>query len=227
MLTTRKVSLGDEALAGIMVLHRENSKTLGFFPQGAFEEYARKGHLLGAFVGEELVGYVASRGTRQETVLVHFCVADAHRGTGVARGLFEAFKAQAPSELPIVLTCREDYLDASRMWGRFGFLAKGGRTGRGKDKARLVLWRYERGDAPPLLELLANAALRDRLRVAVDANAYFDLVEGKSPQAEESKALLADWLDDLIVLCVTPEMGQEARRGGHLPGWDVTAGALC
>ena len=112
------------------------------------------------------------------------------------------------------------------MWARFGFVPRGNHPGRGEDQVRLILWRYEKAVPPPLLGLLAQASIRDRLQVVVDANVYFDLVKGSDPQAEESRALQADWLDDVIVLCVTPEMRREAWRGGLLPGGDISANGL-
>lgn len=52
-------------LSAVKQLGRKHSGTLGFFPDGAFEDHAERGHLLAASVNEsELAGYCAFRVSR-------------------------------------------------------------------------------------------------------------------------------------------------------------------
>lgn len=54
--------------------------------------------------------------------------------------------------------------------------------------------------------------LESKLRVVIDANVFFDLVSD-DPTHQESRALLAPWLQSEIELCVTPELFNEINRG--------------
>src|SRR5690606_14929297 len=51
-----------------------------------------------------------------------------------------------------------------------------------------------------------------QIDVAIDANVFFDLEYPSAPAAEESQALLADWLQPLIRLHLTGEILNEINR---------------
>jgi hypothetical protein len=54
--------------------------------------------------------------------------------------------------------------------------------------------------------------LRSKLKVAIDANIFFQLQEAPAPLDEESQALLADWLQEDVELCLTKETRNEINR---------------
>lgn len=205
------VSPADPLLENVWNLYRKNSKTLGFLPRGAMEEFAANGHVIGLQVGEALVGYAAWRLSRREAVLVHLCIDEAHRAAGHARSLISQMIEFCRDFVAIRLSCRIDYHDANRLWPQVGFVCEGERVGRGTDGAKLLLWRRtNREELPPLLALIDSKKDRLRSRVVIDANVFFDLTYHED-SSDESKGLLADWLDD-IELCVTPEILNEISR---------------
>ncbi len=56
------IGLTSPLLPAVMLFGRKHSGILGFFPDGAFEDHAARGHLLAASVGDtELAGYCAFR----------------------------------------------------------------------------------------------------------------------------------------------------------------------
>lgn len=209
-ITVQNVVAGSESFDAVWTLYRAHADTLGFLPRGAFEEIAAAGRLLAADADGATVGYVAWHVTRAgEAGLVHLCVDENARGTGVATALMEALFSRTKDLTCIRLSCREDY-DANKVWPRFGFVCRAERTGRGADGTRLLMWERANTDGPPLLQLANAAKPRKTHVVAMDANVFFDLWR-PSPHREESRGLLADWIDD-IELCVTAELHNELTR---------------
>src|SRR5579862_5571743 len=109
-------------LAAIRELWRQNSATLGFFPQGAFEDYAAEGGIISATdTQRHLLGYLAFRRTRYQAVIVHLCVGAQTRNQGVARALFSAFQDSTADSRGARVTCRKDFA-AAALWPKLGFL---------------------------------------------------------------------------------------------------------
>jgi ribosomal protein S18 acetylase RimI-like enzyme/predicted nucleic acid-binding protein len=217
-----------EALARVRHLWGRNRATLGFFPDGAFEEYATKGLVLGAFLGGELVGYALYRISGSEAAIAHLCVDEACRRQGVAGALLDAIKTRTKHLLGIRLWCRRDY-EANKLWPRFNFISLDDRPSKAKDGGHLTLWKYEHRQLP-LLQLVENRRAENRLRAVIDSSVFFDFGSNKE-QAIESKALLADWIQDRVLLCVTGELfneiarreiGRERRRN-----WQLAKGFVC
>jgi ribosomal protein S18 acetylase RimI-like enzyme/predicted nucleic acid-binding protein len=197
-------------LEQVVALHRLNSRTLGFLPKGAFEEHARAGQIVLALEDGVLVGYVLYRIARGRAVIVHLCVASNVRGRGVARALIERLKQDTKSLEGIRLLCRRDY-DISHLWSKFGFEAVNSRAGRGKDGAELTCWWFSHGH--PDLFSLASEPDPVRQRVVIDANVFYDLHSRDTSESEDSKALLADWVQASIELVVTKELRNEIEHG--------------
>jgi hypothetical protein len=76
MVRVVEVRPGTELLAKIQELWRRHSDTLGFFPEGAFDEYARKKCVLAAIDDDTaLLGYTLFRTThRRKASIAHLCV---------------------------------------------------------------------------------------------------------------------------------------------------------
>lgn len=78
-----------DLLPAVMRLGKRYSGKLGHFPEGAFEDHARRGWILLAVVDGDCAGYLTYRLTKRtnEASIVHLCVAADHRGQGLARAL--------------------------------------------------------------------------------------------------------------------------------------------
>lgn len=193
-----------------MGLHRLNAKTLGFFPKGAFEEHVRLRQVIVATDSAgQCLGYLLYRVARGRATIVHLCVADAARGKGVARLLVDCLKRETKSLEGIGLFCRRDY-DVTHIWAKFGFEAVNAKTGRGKDGAELTFWWFGHGHE----DLLSRASEPDpvRQRVVIDANVFYDLFARNTPESEDSRALLADWVQASIELVITKELRNEIAK---------------
>lgn len=210
-ITLLPAQLGSSLLNQVWELYRRNSSTLGFLPRGALDEFAHAGCVLAAALGDEVLGYVAWRRSRGEAVLVHLCVAEAHRRTDCSKRLLRGLIDQCRDETAIRLRCRKDYVAANRVWPRHGFAVEREIVGRGANGMPLLEWRRVQLDNLPLLKLMEAATPRSAHVVAMDANIFFDLMDVGSMHHEESHALLADWLDD-VDICVTRELRNEVSR---------------
>jgi len=196
-------------LAPVMALHGANSKTLGPFPVGAFEEYAQKRQILVAWSPcGDVLGYLLYRISRQRASIVHLCVDPAHRAGGIAQRLVDALKIITKHLTGVGLRCRQDNY-AKLLWPRMGFAAMGRKPGRGRDGHELTFWWFDHGHP----DLLSNKPTEDRRScVVIDANVFFDLKGSEGRKGEESQALLADWVQGAIELHVTKETHNEIER---------------
>lgn len=209
-ITLERISFPTPHMQRVMDLHRLNAKTLGFFPKGAFEEHARRRQIIVALDGSaECMGYLLYRVARGRATIVHLCVADTARDRDVATLLVERLKKETKSLEGISLLCRRDY-DLNHMWSKFGFEAVNAKSGRGKDGAELTFWWFSHGHA----DLFSRVSEPDpvRQRVVIDANVFYDLFARDTPESEESKALLADWVQASIELVVTKELRNEIAK---------------
>lgn len=203
-------ALSASVLESVISLHRANSKTLGFFPRGAFEEHAKLRQLVVALDdGGDCLGYVLYRVARGRASVVHLCVSETARNKGIARLLVDRLKQETKSLEGIGLYCRRDY-DVNHIWSKFGFEAVNSKAGRGEDGAELTFWWFSHGHE----DLFSRVAEPDptRQRVVIDANVFFDLHSRETPESEDSKALLADWVQASIELVVTKELSNEIEK---------------
>ena len=211
LITLERLSFPTPHLERVVALHRLNAKTLGFFPKGAFEEHAKLRQIFIALdaVGNCL-GYLLYRIARGRASIVHLCTADATRRTGVARRLVDLLKQETKSLGGIGLYCRRDYV-ITQMWPKLGFEAVSTKAGRGKDEHELTFWWFSHGHE----DLLSRLAEPDpiRQRVVIDANVFYDLHTRETPESEDSKALLADWVQASIELVATKELRNEIDKG--------------
>lgn len=205
------IGLSSPLLSSVKQLGRKHRNTLGFFPDGAFEDYAERGHLLAASLGNsELVGYCAFRVSKGRAMVAHLCVAEAYCRKGVARRLFDGVKAHAQTRdlRGIGLHCRRDY-PASNLWPKLGFVPIRSKPGRGIDGAELTYWWHD---------LYANDlftaidAVDKRLRVVIDCNVFRDLHDTSEERNQEARYLAADWVAAQIELCAVGELQVELNR---------------
>lgn len=199
----------NELLDRVILLHRTHSRTLGFFPIGAFEENAKRGQIIVAVEQDTLLGYLLFRKARGRVAIVHLCVGVQAQGRGVARRLVERLKLETKSLEGIGLYCRRDY-DINHIWAKFGFEAVNTKVGRGNDGEELTYWWFGHGHE----DLFSRVAEPDpvRQRVVIDANVFYDLHKRDTSEAEDSKALLADWVQASIELVITKELRNEIEK---------------
>ncbi len=96
-------------LPKIKQLWRRNSETLGFFPEGAFEDHSKKRLILVAHSEDnQLLGYLLFRFSRGTTVIVHLCVNPTSRSKGIAKQLVQKLKEVCSESRGISLKCRRD-----------------------------------------------------------------------------------------------------------------------
>jgi GNAT superfamily N-acetyltransferase len=210
-ITLERLGFPTPHLERVMALHRLNAKTLGFLPKGAFEEHAKLRQIIVALESDgNCLGYLLYRVARGRASIVHLCVAAAARGKGVARLLVDRLKLETKLLEGIGLYCRRDYA-ATYLWSKLGFEATHAKTGRGKDLAELTFWWFGHGHE----DLFSRIAEPDpvRQRVVIDANVFYDLHTRQTPESEDSKALLADWVQASIELVATKELRNEIVNG--------------
>lgn len=195
-------------LDGVMSLGRQNAKTLGFFPKGAFLDYAKRGHIRAYVRGNDVGGYLAFRIRHLTVVIVHLCVANRFRNRGIAKALVDDLCERSGDYAAIRANCRVDFA-ANAVWPQLGFVPRGEKQGRSIHKpTTLRIWVRDLG-----LPDLFSTAPSDRVVAALDTNVLLDLHGDASDRdRRESKALLADWLVDSIEYALTAEASADILR---------------
>lgn len=197
-------------LADIKLLGKKNTVTLGFFPEGAFDDHARRQQIFAAISDDgNLAGYLLYRVSNRTARIVHLCVDEQFLGKGVSRLLVDKLKLETEDLVGISLKCRHDY-KANDIWPRFGFIARGETAGRGQQQKRLVYWWYDHGH--PTLFNSVDVETDVAVVAAIDANVFFDFYDPTRDGHEESKALTADWLSDMIELTLAEEIYNEINQ---------------
>ncbi|MGD1910896.1 MAG: GNAT family N-acetyltransferase [Rivularia sp. (in: cyanobacteria)] len=192
-------------LQEVIKLGDKNRKTLGFLPDRAFAESAKKRKILVAIDSEKnCVGYLLFRSSHnyERVTIAHLCVGSLHRGKGITKQLVNGLKLITKNKYDgIGLHCRNDY-GLDNMWSNLGFIPKGEKPGRSKDGKLLTYWWYDYGH-PNLFSNAAIKKLESKLCVVIDSQIFFDLYADESSDSKESKLLLADWLELELELCIT------------------------
>lgn len=206
-----RIEPSSDHLATVKKLHRANSKTLGFFPFGAFDEYAARGQTL---VAEDhsgqCLGYLLYRISKMSARIVHLCVQHEKRRKGVARHLVDYLIANTKQYRGIGLLCRRDY-EASKVWPQLGFVALHDKPGRSYSGELLTLWWLDHGQ-PSIFDFKREQLFDTGIPIVIDACVMFDMHGPVDADSEESCALSADWLKDQISLCITSETLNEINR---------------
>ncbi|MFD5319204.1 GNAT family N-acetyltransferase [Streptomyces sp. NPDC127098] len=199
----------DELLGAAVSLGDRYTARLGLMTPPAYRKMAEDGGLLVAAEAGTVIGYALFGLPKRSphVRLAHLCVAEEHRGKGVARLLVEAICERHPQRLGIKAKCRRDY-GLSEMWTSLGFVPRGEIRGRGRDGETLDSWWLDMGH-PDLFSGLESDAL---LVVTVDHSVFAELW-GREPAGDssESRALEAGWLADLIEFAFTPQLLRDVR----------------
>lgn len=208
VLTIRHVEAVEE-------LRKRSARTLGFFPYEALKEHLKSGTVLGIRTENGwLTGYLLFAKNAQHFRIVHLCVDEGHRGKGLARKLFDELKRLRTTQTTIKLSCRRDF-PANKVWLKLGFVPIGEKSGRSKAGHMLTLWQYNLGESDQL-EIFRAKIIPEAQDVVLDAQVFFDFEEPSRPASEPSRALLADFLVDLLEYWVTDEILAEINRNENI-----------
>lgn len=190
-------------------LMKQNSRTLGFLPRKALDEYIRRGMAIGAKAPHQLAGYLLYAANPFRFRVAHLCVAEAFRGQRIATRLVDALKNAATTQTGIKLHRRRDY-PAHDMWPTLGFLLLGEKPARSAGHT-LTLWYL---DLTPddRLGLFRARTSDETLDVVIDSQILFDFHEPDSDTTRVSKSLLSDFLADSIRIFLTDEVHLEVDR---------------
>ncbi len=196
----------------VVKLGTKNSKTLGHFPQGAFVEHAHRGNILCAIEKDKLLGYVLFAVTqRKQTIrIVHLCISESSRGKGIAKQLLDRIREKFKDSLKgIQLSCRYDYLEASELWKKYGFVAADKVRSRSIKENYLVKWWYDFGNHD--LFSLSDAS-SDKVKALLDANIIIKIRDQQKGKPTDAQFLLEDHLVDSIDYYYAPEFFNEILR---------------
>ncbi len=198
-------------LSTVKALWRPNRSKLGFFPDGAFDDHAKRRFILVALNPQkECIGYLLYRTSGEKITIVHLCVDTSWQRKGVAKKLVDFLCEKTKQYKGINLRCRRDYSENS-YWPKLGFVPLNDVPGRGKDRVDLTFWWLDH-ENPTLFSATDEKRRKSKLCVVIDANIFFDLYNTKDNSCEESQALLADWLQPDLELYLTDEILIEINR---------------
>lgn len=213
-----------ELLTQVVNLGKQNSKTLGFLPQGAFEEYFKKKSIIVAIKENRLIGYLLFRTTNKHLgnphiVIVHLCIDKDHRGKDIPKLLYDLLERDAINKgfFAVKLKCKRDYTNATKLWNKLGFTQVYEKKGKSNDL--LVLWQKELKPLP-LLNLTESIKNETKVKVVIDTNVFIRLQEDINQSLtsddlllfEEAKALTDDWLEEEIEILITSEVKMEISK---------------
>lgn len=207
-----RITHEDELIESVIDLGNKNAKTLGFFPEGAFREHARKKYIVVAVKENKLVGYLLFRITQKTRVvsITHLCVADAYRNNGIAKKLLDFLKDEYQQLFRgFQLNCRKDYKSASKFWEKYGFKAVSEKRSRSKEEKYLIKWWYDFGN-DDLFSFSYSSS--PKIKALLDASILIKLRDQEKNERKEIGALYADWLVDEVEFYYAPEIYNEIKR---------------
>lgn len=191
-------------LQTVISLGDANKATLGFFPEGAFIRHAALRQIIVSLDSQlGCIAYLLYRQSYDRITIVHLCVDAAYRGKGVARELVNYLRKITQEYSGIGLTCRRDY-EISKMWPKLGFVFQYDKPAKERGK-QLAYWWLQNKQLP-LIYTANQQLLESKLGAVIDSNVFFKICDLENKDNQESKALLADWLQSEIALYISDEI---------------------
>ncbi len=208
------INCAHKFLPKVKLLGKKNATTLGFMPEGGFDDHAKKGCIIIAHEDNELYGYLMYRVVKRQSrvSIAHLCVDEKHRGKKITTLLLDTLRNKYESRHNgISLSCREDYVEASEVWNKYGFVCKSRVRSRSLEVHYLNKWWYDFNRID-----LFSAAFESstKIKALFDANIILKLRDGNdscSP-SEDPRMLLYDWLIDETIFYFAPEIHNEISR---------------
>lgn len=205
----------DEQFSAVLALHKLNRSTLGPLPDTAFRDRAKHNGLLLGIRGSQVIAYLLYDIPRHNLIkLVHLCVDESARGSGIARALVDEAVRLHPRRSMVAAACRTDYgLDG--FWRSLGMHVASEKSGRALNGSTLANW-IKRVNVEDGLDLLETASLSSGRPLAVlDTNIVGDLFcppGERRDHREESAELSADWLQSLVTFTLSGEVNNEISQ---------------
>lgn len=203
----------------VKILGKKNSSTLGFMPEGGFEDYAKKRCIIIAADNDILCGYIMYREVPRYSriSIVHLCVDCKYRGKGLTKLLLDTLRLKYENSYNyhgILLSCRDDYKVASNIWRKYGFVPRDEVRSRSMENHSLKKWWYDfnRQD----LFSLTNTTT-SKISALLDANIIIKLRDSANTYepTEDPRCIMADWLIEETELYYAPEMYNEIDRDAN------------
>lgn len=198
----------------VVALGKKNSATLGFMPDGGFEDHANKRCIIIAYSENDLLGYLMYREVLRfsRVSIVHLCIDERYRGHHVTSNLLDALKnkyRKKDNYKGISLSCRDDYKGASQMWQNYGFVLRDSIRSRSIEEHHLGLWWYD-FNKPDLFSNIESS----KVKALLDMNIFIKLRDSNITHepSEDPRPLIADWLVDETDYYYAPECLNEIRR---------------
>lgn len=208
-----------DLLPEVIALGDSQRKFLGFLPEGAFADFARRGWiLLAKTAANAVVGYAAYRMTQNaECHLVHLCVDPDCRNEGIGTKLLTELKRRTSSLYRVILRCRRDY-KLEPFWQANGFSPIGEVPGRANFGTILTVWEYVHHP-----RLFAFQKRHDVEHVVVDINV---VIAAHFENNLECQALFSDVSASRYVYCISKYSFAEANSSQDAQQRRRTRGVL-
>lgn len=213
-------NLNKNDLQSVIAIGRKNKKTLGCFPDSAFEKAANLREIIVVRSQNQIIAYLLYRIRKYDNAcgITHLCLSSTIRGKvdqhgqKMSDGLISFLVEKEKSRSGLFLNCREDYSNPTQMWKRNGFQEIRKFKGRSVRGTSLISWWRPLNEFP-LFKYGFSEQLSEQLHAVVDSNIIFDWISsGKSDNSEHSRELLSDWLSEELKLYYTPELDQDISR---------------
>ena len=206
------ITHNDHILNDVMALGKKNSKTLGLFPKDAFIDHAKKRNIIVAVDNNVLMGYLLFRITQSKGVIsiAHLCIDTDQRNKGIAKALMNKLKETYKNLCRgIILSCRKDYVEASKFYEKSEFKAAKEVRSRSKKENYLVKWYYDFGND----DLFSSTHLStSKTNALMDTCIVSKLRDLGDEDNNEISGLNNDWLIDEIEYFYAPEIYNEINR---------------
>lgn len=196
-------------MGDVLKLGDASKNTVGFMPEQGFYDYARKGHIAGLIVEDELVAYVMFRFKKEAIIIVQLCVADQYRGQGFAKQLIDMLMAREKDYISHMrLSCRRDY-NLENFWYTLGFTPVDERPGRAtKQTTVLTTWVRVNPECHNLFAAKADTQTV-KIPVVLDTNIVIDLCNNVECEAASlNQSFLSNYVEFYITNDVWTEINQ-------------------
>lgn len=202
----------------VVALGKKHSATLGFMPDGGFDDHAKKQCMIIAHNDDELCGYLMFRKVPRysRVSIVHLCIDEKFRGQRITEQLLNILRKKYIDQYAgISLSCRDDYQGASTVWLNYGFVSKGRVRSRSLEEHYLNKWWYD-FNKPDLFSIAADNSTK--VKALLDVNIIVKLRDSANDYNpfEDPRGLLADWLAAEAEFYFASETYNEINRDENL-----------